>query len=80
MHQVYIWTLTSYDRVCWLDADMIVTKNIDDVFHTDFSGGMAMAAAPGCTVSASIRVWGLCMCAICAMIGQAVASWAGLQS
>ena len=29
------WTLTDYDRVVFLDADMLVTKNMDELFSLD---------------------------------------------
>lgn len=33
MDKAYIYTLTDYDRVCWLDADLLVFKNIDYIFE-----------------------------------------------
>ena len=30
--KLYAWTLISYEKVCWLDSDMIVLHNIDDIF------------------------------------------------
>ena len=48
MNKIYAWTLTAYDKVCWLDSDMIILKNIDDVFKYDIRDG-EIGAAHGCT-------------------------------
>lgn len=32
INKLYAWTLISYEKVCWLDSDMIVLHNIDDIF------------------------------------------------
>ena len=46
--KLYIWTLISYDKVCWLDSDMLILKNIDDIFNYDIKNGQ-IAAGYGCT-------------------------------
>lgn len=46
LNKLYCWALTDYDKVCWLDSDMIVMSNIDDVFDVDV--GTGIAAARGC--------------------------------
>ncbi|KAJ3042624.1 hypothetical protein HDV00_006903 [Rhizophlyctis rosea] len=42
------WALTEYDMVCLLDADMLITRNIDDVFSL-LPSDKHLAAAPACT-------------------------------
>ena len=48
INKIYAWTLTLYDKVCWLDSDMIVLKNSDDIFDNDIHDGQ-IGAAYGCT-------------------------------
>ena len=48
INKIYAWSLISYDKVCWLDSDMIVLKNIDDIFNNDIRDGQ-IGAAHGCT-------------------------------
>jgi alpha-N-acetylglucosamine transferase len=48
INKIHIWTLDQYDKVCWLDTDMLVLKNIDHLFDIDIPIG-CIAAAPGCT-------------------------------
>jgi lipopolysaccharide biosynthesis glycosyltransferase len=48
MNKIYSWTLTAYDKICWLDSDMIILKNIDDIFTSDICDGQ-IKAAHGCT-------------------------------
>lgn len=46
--KLYAWTLEEYDKVCWIDSDMIIVQNIDDIFNIDISCDW-IAAARGCT-------------------------------
>lgn len=47
INKLHIWNLTSYDKVCWLDSDMIALKNIDHLFDIPF-GTNKIAACSGC--------------------------------
>lgn len=47
LNKLYVWLLTDYEKVCWLDSDMIVMKNIDHLFDLEIEDGH-MLAAPGC--------------------------------
>lgn len=47
LNKLYIWMLTEYDQVCWLDADLIVLKNIDRVMGIRL-GLNIIAGASGC--------------------------------
>ncbi|KAI9591602.1 LPS:glycosyltransferase [Syncephalis fuscata] len=46
-----VWQLTDYDRVCFLDSDMVVVRNMDEVFDVAIGGstGFDIAAAHACT-------------------------------
>ncbi|RKP06333.1 family 8 glycosyl transferase [Thamnocephalis sphaerospora] len=46
-----VWQLTQYERVCFLDADMLVVRNMDDAFDViiDERAGFSLAAAHACT-------------------------------
>jgi len=48
INKLYVWTLTQYNRVCWLDSDMIVMKNIDHIMNVTGT----FVAAPGCPCNA----------------------------
>lgn len=48
INKIYLWSLTQYDKLCWLDVDLLVLKNIDHLFEIEM-GGNAILAAPGCT-------------------------------
>ncbi|KAI8619026.1 nucleotide-diphospho-sugar transferase, partial [Chytriomyces sp. MP71] len=43
-----VWELTEFDKICFLDADMLVVKNMDDVFDL-LPEDKRIAAAPTCT-------------------------------
>ncbi len=47
INKLYIWLLTEYDKVCWLDSDMIVMKNIDELFDLELQED-TLLATPGC--------------------------------
>jgi alpha-N-acetylglucosamine transferase len=51
LNKLYTWTLTEYDTVCWLDADLIVTENLDPLLDLHLAEG-EIAAAPGCSCNA----------------------------
>jgi len=51
LNKLYTWTLTDYDTVCWLDADLIVSENLDPLLDLHLAEG-EIAAAPGCTCNA----------------------------
>ena len=42
-----VWGLTEFDRVVFLDADMLVTRNMDELFSLDLDDG-AIAACHAC--------------------------------
>ncbi|WP_434447211.1 glycosyltransferase family 8 protein [Lentzea sp. E54] len=44
-----VFELTQYERVAYLDADMVVLKNPDGLFDTSLQRGHAIAACPACT-------------------------------
>jgi hypothetical protein len=49
LNKLWLWKLTQFDRICWVDADMICTANIDDVFDHDLdAAGADIGMAPGC--------------------------------
>ena len=48
LNKLYAWSLEEFDKVGWLDCDMLILKNIDDVFDFDLDFD-EMLAAPGCT-------------------------------
>jgi len=47
LNKLIAWTLTEYERVGWLDCDMLIIRNIDNVFEMELNEG-EMLAAPGC--------------------------------
>jgi lipopolysaccharide biosynthesis glycosyltransferase len=47
LNKLHIWLLTEYEKVCWLDSDMIIMKNIDHLFDIAISED-GILAAPGC--------------------------------
>jgi lipopolysaccharide biosynthesis glycosyltransferase len=47
LNKLQIWRLLGYEKVCWLDSDMVVMKNIDHLFDIDF-GQDEILAVPGC--------------------------------
>ncbi|KAJ3151668.1 hypothetical protein HK101_001875 [Irineochytrium annulatum] len=47
--KVEVWGLYEYELVCFLDADMLVLQNMDDVFHSLADDPSAsLAAVPAC--------------------------------
>ena len=42
-----VWRLTEFERVVFLDADMLVTQHMDELFSLDLAGG-AIAACHAC--------------------------------
>ena len=48
INKIYIWILTQYSKVCWVDSDMIFLHNSDDIFNCEIEDGQ-IAAASGCT-------------------------------
>jgi alpha-N-acetylglucosamine transferase len=47
-----VWQLTGYERVCFLDSDMVVLRNMDEVFDASIGGEantFDIAAAHACT-------------------------------
>ena len=36
INKIHMYDLNDYDKVIFLDADVIVTKNIDNLFEMDF--------------------------------------------
>lgn len=42
------WSLVDYDKVCFLDSDMLVLRHMDDVFDL-VPGHVDLAACPACT-------------------------------
>lgn len=51
MNKIYIWTFLEYEKVCWLDSDLVVLQNIDKLFdiHLPAASVPAIAGARGCT-------------------------------
>lgn len=47
-NKVHCWDLEEYDKVCWLDSDVLVLRNIDHVFDVHLPSTDWIAAAPGC--------------------------------
>jgi len=45
MTKLRVWTLVEYDKVAYLDADMLVRENLDDLFRLEL-GNLKFAAAP----------------------------------
>lgn len=48
VNKIYLWSLTDYKKTCWLDSDMIVLENIDDLMEKPVPKG-GISAARGCT-------------------------------
>jgi hypothetical protein len=48
INKIYIWILTQYSKVCWVDSDMIFLHNSDDIFNCEIEDGQ-ISAASGCT-------------------------------
>lgn len=48
LNKIHIWNQLEYEKVCWLDADVIVMRNIDHLFNIDMKEKQ-IAATPGCT-------------------------------
>lgn len=46
-NKIHCWTLVDYEKVCWLDCDIVVTRNIDELFDINI-GFNEIAAAQGC--------------------------------
>ena len=46
-NKIHAWRLTTYDAICWLDSDIVITQPIDDLFNTPFHA-QGIAGAPGC--------------------------------
>lgn len=51
INKIFLWCLEEYEKVCWLDSDMVVVESIDDLFDVPIPQG-GIAAAPGCTCNA----------------------------
>ena len=51
LDKLHLWTLIGFEKVCWLDADMIVLQNIDHLFDQDVEE-FQIAMASGCTCNA----------------------------
>lgn len=49
IQKTHTWCLEEYDKVCWIDSDMIVMRNIDHLFVEIELPDGGIAAAPGCT-------------------------------
>jgi alpha-N-acetylglucosamine transferase len=43
-----MWSFVEYEKQCWLDSDMLVLKNIDNVFDELEHPKYEIAAARGC--------------------------------
>lgn len=48
INKIFLWTLVQYDKLCWLDVDLLLLHNIDELFDLEM-GSNAIIAAPGCT-------------------------------
>ncbi len=48
INKIYIWTLVDYDRICWLDSDLLIVKNIDEIFDELEYPRYEIAGARGC--------------------------------
>lgn len=51
LNKIYTWTFVEYEKVCWLDSDLIVLQNIDELFdiHLPAVSVPVIAGARGCT-------------------------------
>lgn len=47
-NKAHCWALTDFLRVCWLDTDMVISANIDELFQVPLQAD-EIAAAKGCT-------------------------------
>jgi len=46
-NKIHVWGLhDEFDKVLYLDADVMVLRSLDDVFDRDISAGLPIAAAP----------------------------------
>lgn len=54
INKVVLWTFLEYDKVCWLDSDLLILQNIDDVFDVELPPASvpALAGARGCSCNA----------------------------
>ncbi len=48
LNKLHAWTLLEFEKICWLDCDILVVRNIDDVFENELEDNEILAA-PGCT-------------------------------
>lgn len=48
LNKLHAWSLQGFEKVGWLDCDMLIVKNIDELFEFDLDHD-EMLAAPGCT-------------------------------
>ena len=48
LNKLHAWTLLEFQKICWLDCDMLIVHNIDDVFDRELQDDEILAA-PGCT-------------------------------
>ena len=37
LNKIHIWNLIQYEKVCWLDSDIIIMQNIDDIFNIELN-------------------------------------------
>ena len=51
LNKLHIWTLQEFEKVCWLDADMVIVQNIDHIFDHEVKE-FQIALASGCTCNA----------------------------
>jgi alpha-N-acetylglucosamine transferase len=50
LNKLHCWTLLEFDQVCWLDSDLVVLQNIDEILTTKLSKCRdQIAMASGCT-------------------------------
>ena len=51
INKIYIWTFLEYEKVCWLDSDLVILQNIDELFDIHFPAASipVIAGARGCT-------------------------------
>ena len=48
-NKYWLWALTEYEKVAYLDLDLLILKNIDGLLHLDFSESIAaVSSAPLC--------------------------------
>lgn len=51
INKVHIWALAGFDRIGWLDSDLLILRPIDEILAMDLPRGW-IAGAPGCTCNA----------------------------